>query len=226
MAPANSLPSFEYAGRLRQWAIETDVRETKDGVLVCCHDATVDATFDGTGAIEDMTWKELSLLQMNCGNRLDCFAREQKRMPLFSEYLAICKRFHSIPFIELKTDSVKKVLSAVRESGLEDEQVVASDSTLDRLIEMRRCTKNMFVHWIFGNEDRLEELAGLGFAGMSWKVNDPLAQPVDKIRLSHEAGLKVCLRAADSMEAVSLMLGLGLDYLPSNCMHNPLPDRE
>lgn len=28
MAPANSLPSFEYAGYLRQWAIETDVHFT------------------------------------------------------------------------------------------------------------------------------------------------------------------------------------------------------
>ena len=50
MAPANSLPSFEYAGYLRQWAIETDVHFTRDGVAVCCHNDTVDATFDGTGA--------------------------------------------------------------------------------------------------------------------------------------------------------------------------------
>ena len=32
----------------------------------------------------------------------------------------------------------------------------------------------------------------------------------------------LCLRAADSLEAVRHMLSLGLDYLPSNCMHNPL----
>ena len=226
MAPANSLPSFEYAGLLRQWAIETDVRETKDGVLVCCHDATVDAAFNGTGAIEELTWKELSLLQMNCGNRLNCFTREQKQMPLFTEYLAICKRFRSVPFIELKTDSVGKVLGAVRNSGLEDGQVAASDCSLDRLIEVRRCAKDMFVHWIFGNERRLDELARLGFAGMSWKVDDPLAQSLEKIKLSHDAGLRVCLRAADSLEAVRFMLGLGLDYLPSNCMHNLLPDEE
>ena len=87
MAPANSLPSFEYAGYLRQWAIETDVHFTRDGVAVCCHNDTVDATFDGTGAIREMDWAELSRLRMNQGNRLDCLRDEQKRMPLFSEYL-------------------------------------------------------------------------------------------------------------------------------------------
>ena len=55
LAPANSLPSFEYAGLLRQWAIETDVHMTKDGHLVCIHNKTVDATFNGTGAVAEMT---------------------------------------------------------------------------------------------------------------------------------------------------------------------------
>ena len=41
-------------------------------------------------------------------------------------------------------------------------------------------------------------------------------------RMCKEAGVKVCLRAADSVEAVRHMLSLGLDYLPSNCMHNSL----
>lgn len=87
LAPANSLPSFAYAGRLGQWAIESDVRMTKDGVLVCCHDAVVDNTFNGTGAIADMTWAALSALRINKGNRLECFAEEYLRMPRFTEYL-------------------------------------------------------------------------------------------------------------------------------------------
>lgn len=222
LAPANSLPSFAYAGALHQWAIETDVHETRDGVLVCCHDARVDALFDGEGAIREMTWAELSRLRMNKGNRLNCLKDEQKRMPLFSEYLSICRHFGSIPFIETKVDQVDKIIHAVHEAGLSDEEVVMSTASLDRLIETRKISKNMFVHWIFGTEDRLEELARLGNAGMSWNYTDPLASPVEKIHLSKEAGVKVCLRAADSVEAVDHMLSLGLDYLPSNCMHNPL----
>ena len=33
LAPDNSLPSFEYAGLLRQWAIETDVQRTDGKAL-------------------------------------------------------------------------------------------------------------------------------------------------------------------------------------------------
>ena len=88
LAPENSLPSFTYAGRLGQWAIETDVHLTRDGELVCCHNATVEKMYDGEGAIADMTWAELSRLRLKCGNRLDCLSDEEKRMPLFSEYLA------------------------------------------------------------------------------------------------------------------------------------------
>lgn len=159
---------------------------------------------------------------MNTDNRLSCLTDEQKRMPLFSEYLSICRHFGSIPFIETKVDQVDKIIRAVHEAGFSDEEAAMSTASLDRLIETRKIAKNMFVHWIFGTEERLEELARLGNAGMSWNYTDPMASPVEKIRLSREAGVKVCLRAADSVETVEHMLSLGLDYLPSNCMHNPL----
>lgn len=226
MAPANSLPGFAYAGFLHQWAIETDVHLTKDGVMVCCHDNTVDGTCDGSGRIAEMTWKEISDLRMNKGNRLDCFTEEQKRMPLFSEYLAICKHYGSIPFIELKTDDAERVINAVRKAGLDDAGVVMSSSSLERLVETRRHTKEMFIHWIFAKEEQLEVLAGLGYAGLSWNIPDAFACPEEKITLAHEAGLKVCLRAADSVETVQHMLKLGLDYLPTNCMHMAIETAE
>jgi len=222
MAPANSLAGFEYAAWLRQWAIETDVHFTRDGVAVCCHDASVQTTYNGSGRIADMSWAELSELQINRGTRLECLQASQKRMPLFSEYLAICKRYGSIPFIELKTEDADCVVSEVRKAGFDEEEVIMSSSSLDWLIRSRKAAPKMFIHWIFGNEDRLNELASLGNAGMSWKIDDPLARPYEKIKLAHDAGLKVCLRAADQVESVQCMLQLGLDYLPTNCMHNSL----
>ena len=73
MAPENSLPSFAYAGALGQWAIETDVRMTADGELVCCHDDSVERCFNGEGSVKDMTYSELLGLRMIRGNRLECF---------------------------------------------------------------------------------------------------------------------------------------------------------
>ena len=225
MAPANSLPSFEYAGYLRQWAIETDVHFTRDGVAVCCHNDTVDATFDGTGAIREMDWAELSRLRMNQGSRLGCLRDEQKRMPLFVEYLCICRRFGSVPFIELKTDDVKRVMALVRRSGFTDDEIVISAISLERVQAARSISKNVFVHRIFAKEEELPTLSALGNAGLSWNIPDVRNCTPDKISIPHEMGLMVCLRAGDTPESVRQMLELGCDYIPSNCMHATLQQK-
>ena len=38
-------------------------------------------------------------------------------------------------------------------------------------------------------------------------------------------GLRLCLRAGDTVQSVARMRELGLDYVPSNCMHMPLRER-
>lgn len=223
LAPENSLASFTYAGALGQWAIETDVHFTRDGVAVCCHNDTVDAYYNGSGAIRDMTWAELSRLRMNHGNRLECLTDEERRMPLFSEYLAICRRFGSVPFVELKTTDAARVVALARAAGFADEEVVMSTSNLDALIAVRDVSQTMFVHWIFAQEERLPELAALGCAGLSWNMTNLRDSAVEqRIALAHDMGLRVCLRAGDSLKAVSRMLELGLDYIPTNCMHGAL----
>ena len=149
MAPENSLPSFTYAGMLGQWAIETDVRMTKDGELVCCHNESVDSYCDGIGKIADMTWDEIKKVRIINGNRADCFTDEEARIPKFSEYLAICKRFGSVPFIELKIADAERVIHAVRGAGFSDDEVVMSAIKFSGLKESRRYTDKMFIHWIF-----------------------------------------------------------------------------
>ncbi len=57
--PENSLAAMKEAIRLGVDIIETDVRETKDSVLVCIHDKTIDRTTTGKGKVENMTYAEL-----------------------------------------------------------------------------------------------------------------------------------------------------------------------
>ncbi len=45
-------------------AVEIDVRLTKDGQLVVCHDATVDATTNGSGEIAEMTLRQVQALRI------------------------------------------------------------------------------------------------------------------------------------------------------------------
>jgi glycerophosphoryl diester phosphodiesterase len=58
-APSSTLHAIRAALEVGATGIELDVHATKDGRLVVCHDATVDRTTDGEGAIAALTWEEL-----------------------------------------------------------------------------------------------------------------------------------------------------------------------
>ncbi|MFL7810718.1 MAG: glycerophosphodiester phosphodiesterase, partial [Anaerolineae bacterium] len=49
LAPENTWAGFDLALALGVDAIETDVRATRDGVLVLLHDERLDRTTDGSG---------------------------------------------------------------------------------------------------------------------------------------------------------------------------------
>lgn len=222
LAPENSLPGFAYAGLLRQWAIETDVHATADGVLVCCHDETVERTYDGAGLIREMTWSDLSRLRLRTGSRLECFGDDERQMPPLADYLRICKAYGSVPFIELKAPEGERVMREVQQAGLDQDEVVISSTRLPWLEEVRKFAPRVFLHHIFSDDAGLERLAELGNAGLSWKISDPDALPEGAISRAHARGVRVCLRAADSRSAVEQMGALGLDYLPTNTMHRGL----
>lgn len=63
-APENTLAAFRLAVQQGADLLETDLRFTRDGVLVCIHDATVDRTTDGHGAVSDMTLAEVKKLRI------------------------------------------------------------------------------------------------------------------------------------------------------------------
>ena len=44
--------------------MEMDVAKTADGVLILMHDDTVDRTTNGTGVVTEMTYAEISELQL------------------------------------------------------------------------------------------------------------------------------------------------------------------
>lgn len=62
LRPGNTLAAFEHAASLGVDVLEMDIHATADGVLVVNHDATVDRTTDGHGAIREMTLAEVQAL--------------------------------------------------------------------------------------------------------------------------------------------------------------------
>lgn len=60
----NTMAAFEAALRLGIRYLETDVRATRDGVLVTLHDARLDRVSDAHGPVADRTWAQLQQVRI------------------------------------------------------------------------------------------------------------------------------------------------------------------
>jgi glycerophosphoryl diester phosphodiesterase len=61
-APENTVAAFDLAVEMDAAGIETDLRVTRDGVVVLVHDATVDRITDGRGTVASLRFAELQHL--------------------------------------------------------------------------------------------------------------------------------------------------------------------
>ena len=133
-APSSTLVALRRAVDVGADALELDVHATVDGELVVCHDATVDATTDGTGAIADMTLDEVRALDN--GYR---FAADDGTFPFRGQGLGVAtlrEVLEAFPDVFLNLD-IKQTAPAVkpyeqpladllREFGRTDDVIVAS----------------------------------------------------------------------------------------------------
>ncbi len=131
LAPENTLAAFDRA--VRDWAadmLEMDVRATRDGHVVVIHDATVDRTTDGTGAVADLSWAELR--ELDAGHRFSnpsgehSFRGKGVGVPLFEDVLT---RFPGIRLnVESKSaDAAAGLVAVVRKHAAERRVLVAAE---------------------------------------------------------------------------------------------------
>ena len=100
--PENTIAALRQAVDMQVDAIEFDVRMTRDGVPVLMHDATVDRTTDGKGALSALTLADVQAL--NAGARAAGGAR--LRVPALDE---VFEEFPTTPFVI----EVKEMAAAV-----------------------------------------------------------------------------------------------------------------
>lgn len=135
--PENTILAFEKAGQTDAYVgIETDVRQTSDGVLVCMHDATIDRTTNGTGNVNSLTFDQLQQYTIDGGNGWNEVYRGSLNVPTFLDFLTICRAYDKIPYVELKLhnqEGVNAVVSMLHENGFADGSYVLASSSLDVL---------------------------------------------------------------------------------------------
>ncbi|MDA3949833.1 MAG: glycerophosphodiester phosphodiesterase [Spirochaeta sp.] len=133
LMPENTLVSFANGYALGADILEMDVHATADGVPVVIHDATVDRTTDGSGAVDSFTVAELRRLdaayRFSPADDPDTFPLRGAGIvvPTLREVFAAFPDAHMIVEIkERNTDLADEMISLVREFDRVEQTVLAS----------------------------------------------------------------------------------------------------
>ncbi len=126
-APENTLAAIERGIALHSHLVEFDIRATSDGQLVLLHDATLDRTTNGHGAIADQIWNDVK--QLTGGNG--------QHLPILADALRTTSGRIGV-MIEIKTEGIAtQVCRTVREVQLSGPVIYAS-FLHDELLAIRR----------------------------------------------------------------------------------------
>ncbi|MYU23318.1 glycerophosphodiester phosphodiesterase family protein [Streptomyces sp. SID8352] len=195
--PENTLRSFTAAERAGLDAVELDLHLSKDGALVVMHDAEVDRTTDGSGAVADLTLAELRALDAGLG----------ERVPVFEEVLEAV----SLPVqAEIKDTAAARTLAGVllRRALVDRVEVISFHA--EAIAETARLVpgvRTALVAQYYGPEvvDRAVE-AGAGTLCLD--INRITLETVERAR---RAGLRVCAWVVNTQDHLRLVRAFGLD---------------
>lgn len=111
--PWDTSPAFHAAGQDPDcWGISADIQRTSDGYWVVYHDSNLSTGTTGSGVISDKTWAELQTLDIVHGlwnYETGAWNASQTwtgvKIPKFSNFLDICRRYGKYAIIEFKDGS-------------------------------------------------------------------------------------------------------------------------
>ena len=219
VAPENSMPAFGAAVALGADEIEFDLWTTKDGVLVSCHDQTLDRVSDGTGRISDYTYDEL--LKLDFGAKHGEKFRGLK-IPTFEEILQkfaartimnIHVKIWDLGFEDIKLSEIMELVHKYDAEG--HVYFMTRNDKVVRDIRKSHPSLKICLGWD-GDPDpnRIVERA---IALDACKVQFYNTQVTSEaVRLAHDSGILCNVYYADTPDEARRLFEMGVDTVLTN----------
>jgi len=216
LAPENTLPSFELAGKLGLWGTECDARTTSDGSWIILHDDTVDRMTNGTGKIKNLSLKMVQSLNINSGK--DIAKYKGIKILKLQDYLLTCKKWGIVPIIDMKpADNFQyydKFMNIVKKYGNIEKTVVISTSDIS-LSELRKRNTYLTLGFLCTDitESNISFVKSLGNAFINSSSHNITK---NEVTLCHKNNIKVGAWTVDNRVLASSLIEKGVDYLTTN----------
>lgn len=229
LGPENTIAAFDRGVAAGADGLELDVRLSADGVVVVCHDETLDRTTDEAGPVSALTAAELS--RVDAGHH---FADPEGQHPFRGQGIgiptlrAVLERYTDVALIiEMKPDSEemgRAMVAEVQRAGAAD-RVCAAGYGSRSLAAARDALPEMA-----SSASRTEVRLALYRSWAAWPVSRPVfgGYQVPElagtlrvvsprfIRHAHKADLEVQVWTVDEADDMRRLLGWGADALISN----------
>ena len=202
--PENTIKGFRYAIELGVDYVECDVHLSRDKQLMVMHDATVDRTTNGRGAIRDLTAARIRSLDAGQG----------EQVPMLDEVLETVRgEVHLL--IELKGTGVEHAaVEAVKAQSMQ-EYVTFTSFALERLALVREMGKEYRLGAILPNptDFDLARAVELQAVGIGIRYTNLCLRHVEA---AHALGLEVRAWNPDTWDEQQAMITLGVDGISTN----------
>jgi len=221
VAPENTLPAFEEAGKAGFWGNECDIYRTADGVWVVHHDYNTFRMMNAVKNIEKCTYEELLELSTNNGHNIEQY--EDLKICTFEEYLEVCRRFNMNAFIELKskknTEYYDEVTALVEKYGVTPTYI---SFQLDNLKKIRELDKEAQLLFIVDeiSDKAIEEAKSIDNCGIDFGVDEAVnfENDCELIKKCTAAGLPLGAWAVDDTKTMKTLVDLGVKYITTDCL--------
>ena len=212
LAPENTLPAVEAALSGSFDYVEVDVSLTADGHPVLFHDATVDRTTDGSGALAELTLAEVQ--RLDAGASHDASFRGT-RVPTAEQFLDLLARRDGRALLDLKGEwdaaGAAALVAAIEHHGLERAVAVASFDA--RVLGLFGAASDVIARLVLLKQlpvDVVEAAVQVGARGIIVDRKALLARP-EAVDALQAAGMRVIVFTLNSDDQWGEVTALGVD---------------
>lgn len=224
--PGNTIYAFQNAVEMGVDVIETDIRQTKDGVLVVSHDEYVDNKSNGVGRIVDLSLAELQTLDA----AYNWSPEEGSTFPFRGQgitYASLEEVFITFPDMRFNIDMKQSdppiyaaLCELIRKYNMQD-KVIAASFSHETITAFRELCPEVTTS---GDETETRNFVfmNLAYLGRWYSPNFKVFQVPTKssgitimtphfVRAAHERNLRVDVWTIDDPDEMKRLIDMGVD---------------